>query len=1133
MIFFKKRLEMSPWLLIRLFMPVTLIVPLVSYWFTLYEKIYPGTSAALTAQAVKVSESIYLTNPVFSLVSRQIAVIPWETLPVRLNFFSAVCGAVAVALFYILIARITALLSCEDSGGAMQALPPQIQNNDYDSDIESGDGAAAMLSQNATDSMPEEVLQHNRRTAYSAVLGALGASAVLAFCGPFWFSATRLYPCTFDMMLLFLIMNLIIAYDQEGKLWTLLSSVFFLALCSVESALFLVLLPVGILLLYRSMKLSEQFSMGRVLLCIVCAITGGSLALLILWNAAGYCQNITVLAPRAILSVFKETTVRDVLSWLPRFGWSRILVFFIFPVITAFFVFAYSFRIRKPFLFIVQLLLAALLIPTLINFRLAPWGIVRMISEIPVLSYAILAGITGILTASLHLMREMYIEQLDDELDFYEYRDNPYVCRIGSLLCWPLFLLSLCVPFFSFKDIDPNQGRFTDEISSTIHEQISKKTLILDMPFLKNEILVKARENDSDLNLYQSETLKHGIVSAKYLESIKQSPEFQNFKYRLINAAEISTYSFMREWLALDPKAYTKIAIFSYPGTIRKLGYIAVPEGFFLELLPADREIDSDRLVNKFFEFADSMHPYMFSKSQNEIKLLTNHRNAYRKQLAFVGNELATLLIEKRQYKKAAKVLKHCSFLSPNNLSVLLNRYHLVKDRGIYPVSRKSIELKLAEYPPDRELLNTSVAQLQNQSGTLANTEIFEFAKKRFWTKSNLFKNLSVNQMAVDLDPLVELRNKKQLLYGSISRKTAANEYKEAESQLNILLDFDDSDHFALIHKAKVAILRENLPEAGLWMDLAKEAGVSPEKLLWHKAAVLKLRNKTDEALRMLNDVIPDHPGNADLWSLLAQILLENKNFQELQDRVYPALKNTLSKHENYMFYVVRGYILKQRGENQLNATRKAFVRALELNPDLPEIRRELLELDMKLGVPAFMEEDAKNVLLESPENPMANNLMGQVRLRRNQPELARDYFVRSLKSEKTAAGLRGLAETLLLTKDSRLAESYISEAIKLDPDNIQTLHVKTKIALTLNKTGEAEKAFRKVYESKPDDPSIRLTMIRLLIQQGKLEDAAMRVSNMLEKEDYLPRPVVREVKKLARILSQEFQNKNRKQNDS
>ncbi|MFA7171873.1 MAG: hypothetical protein WC340_00420 [Kiritimatiellia bacterium] len=1123
----KLRLKLSPWLIARIFAPLTFIVPLALYWLTLYKSIYPGETAALTAVAAKITQTTYLSNPLFTYISQLVAQIPYETLPVRLNLLSAICAATAVALFYRLVARIIFMLACEDSGGSMKALPPERIGDDGESKRYHGVGAAAKaLSQNAVESVPEEVQMHNQRASYTAILGALGASAALAFSGPFWFTATRLYPHTFDLMLFFLVLNLVISYDQTGRSLTLLAAIFLLATCSVESALFLILAPIGILFLYRSMKLSEQFTTGKVLLCIIAGLSGSALAVVLLWNAASWCVNIEIPALRPLLNVFQATMLSEVAGWIPRYGWSRIFVLLLLPSILAFFVFGHSFTIRKPFLFLLQLLLVAMLIPSLLNMPFAPWGIARQISKVPVYSYVIIALITGLLIAVWHLMREMYIEKLDDELDFYEYRDNPFVCRVGSFLCWPLLLLALFVPFRSYTDIDPSEGLFTSEVAERLFQQLEGKKLVLDIPFLKHEILIAAHQHNQTLNLYSTSASESGKLSQMSIEQIKTDPNLKRFLPRLINAAEISPFSFMREWLTIDPQACTQIAVFSNPGRLINFGYIAVPHGFFMELLPAGSELDTKKLITEFNDFLAAMYPYMFSEVRGEIKLLTNHRNAYRQQLAMIGNELTILLIERKQYQQAADILNHCALLAPNNLSVTLNTYHLAKDLGVNRDTIKHIEHKLAEIPSDSALLNTSTAALQVQSGTLADVAILEFAKKRFWTKANLFKNLSINQSDIALDPILEILSKKRELYRAVAKEIADNELTEADSQLNILLDFDDKDHFALINKAKVAILQKNIPEAGLWMDLAKESAVPPAKLIWHEVALLMLTDKLDEARERLNEVIPDHASNSELWALLAEILISKGEFAELQSRVYPALNSASSNQEHYMFYVVRGYILKRRGEQEYVAARAAFLKALEINSNLPEVQSQLLDLDAVLGVPAFLEQDASKVLIDHPEHPRANCLMGRVRLSRNQLDLAEDFFVRSLAAEPTSEALAGLAETVLRQGDAPRAEGYIQQSLALEPASLETLHIKTHILLALNKVDQAAEAFSTVYAAKLNDNDVKLTMIRLLIKQDRLEEAAMAASNMLEQEDYLPRPIVKQLMSLAKQLSQELTRK-------
>lgn len=227
------------------------------------------------------------------------------------------------------------------------------------------------------------------------------------------------------------------------------------------------------------------------------------------------------------------------------------------------------------------------------------------------------------------------------------------------------------------------------------------------------------------------------------------------------------------------------------------------------------------------------------------------------------------------------------------------------------------------------------------------------------------------------------------------------------------------------------------------------------------------------------------------------------------------------------MFYVVRGYILKNRGEKEYVAARAAFLKALEINSNLPEVQSQLLDLDAVLGVPAFLEEDATKVLIDHPEHPRANCLMGRVRLSRNQLDLAEDFFARSLAAKPTAEALAGLAETALRQGNAPRAETYIQQSLALEPASIETLHIQTQILLALDKVEQAAESFSAVFAAKMDDSNVRLTMIRLLIKQGRLEEAAMTVSNMLEREDYLSRPIVKQLMTLAGQLSQELTRKN------
>jgi uncharacterized protein HemY len=61
------------------------------------------------------------------------------------------------------------------------------------------------------------------------------------------------------------------------------------------------------------------------------------------------------------------------------------------------------------------------------------------------------------------------------------------------------------------------------------------------------------------------------------------------------------------------------------------------------------------------------------------------------------------------------------------------------------------------------------------------------------------------------------------------------------------------------------------------------------------------------------------------------------------------------------------------------------------------------------------------------------------------------------------------------------------------------------------------------VIAGRPDDLSVRLTLIRLRIKQKQFEEAASLVSDLLGNEDLLPQPIALQLKPLAAQLSEEL----------
>jgi tetratricopeptide (TPR) repeat protein len=1118
--FIKRYFFATPWHLIRFFAPLTAVAPLVVYGLTVFTHVYPGTPAFLTASAASLCEPDDLANPLFMLAARAVASLSYGTLPLRLNLFCAACGALAVSFFYLFTARLVFLCACEDPGGAMAALPPRMR--DTVDDTRSKQESSFALNPDGTVSIPLSVLTHNWRVAHAAVLGGLGASLTLAFCAPFWLASTRLYPFTFDLMLFFAILNLLFSYDQRERLFSLFIGAFLLAACSLESPLFLLLLPIGGVFLLRSLILNEQATTYRVLSLLLVGLAGAVVSVAILWVAADHCSNIIIPAPRPILRVFLATVTSEILKWIPSFGWSFVFMQLLVPSAIALFVFSSAFRKRTALLFLLQLALVACLVPSLLNLRFSIWGIARLTSKVPIFSYVTVALFTGLMIAVWYLMREMFQEKVDEELDFYEYRDNPIVCRIGSLFCWPLLVLVLVVPIRSFTDIDPREGTFADFLTDEMYQEMGAREWVVNPSLLQHHLMIRAHKDGRRLLFITTDTIAESYDPSTLTAYIEKDASFDPYRWRLLNAADLSPASFIREWLQHETNAYQRVVLFNAPEIWRENGFHAIPTGFFLSGLPKDRPVNVEDVLSRHKAFREFIHPYLFPPRPDSIRLFANYRIALRRQLALMANELGVLLVANNRAEDAAELYQQSEMLAPDNLSLLLNRYYLAANLNTRAERVSDLETRLRGVAQRRNTFSLTPADVSADSGTLIDPDILEYVRKNYWVKGTTFRHLVISSQTFR-DPLTALRDKKRALCQAITQSIDTYAYDDAERQLNLLLDLDEKDHFALCNKALVAIEKQDLPEAGLWMDLAKENGVQPAALIWHEAAILILNNKLSDARKLLNAALPANPSDIRLWGLLADILLKLDEYNELENRVYPALRSASSKKEHYLLYMVRGYIYKHNGPKEFMAARAAFLHALQLNNKLTDVREEVLLLDDALDVPAFSEQDAMAVLRQNPEHAFANYLLGMARLHRGELDKADDLFRRSLEKDRNAPAYAGLGAVMFEKGDRVAAEKLTRRALELDESRLFARHTLAKILIATDRFDEASRTLDTVIASRPDDLDVRLTLVRLRMKQKRLDEAALLVSDLLEKEDSLPLPIAGQLTPLAAQLSAEL----------
>lgn len=1129
----KRPLFSSPIIFIRLFLPLVFGVSAFVYYRTLFQHAYPGESAFLTTVAAKLCKTEDLSNPLFTLLTQVIANCSYETLTIRLNLFCVACGSLAVTLAYYFTARFIFVCGRDLPGGAESVVFQTKQEEGDDTDEETIVRIERALPapkpnqpQNLSGVMPppeqavihdEDLIRHNWLAAQASVLGGLATATVLAFTAPFWLVSTRLYPHAFHLMLFLMIINMLLTYLHTGSSFALFPVVLLLTATCLESPLFLFLLPIAGFFLLRTMEDNEQLAMHRMLGVIMVGIAGLLVAITGLYKAANHCELITNASNRLLLTTYGSTLLNNIVSWIPSYGWSFTFVLFLFPAAIALFVFTNAFHGRRTFLLLLmELGLGLSFIPAMLNLRKSLWGIARQTSEIPLFPYVLTAFFVGLLFAVFFLMRDVFLAHGDEDLEYYEYRDNPILCKLGALLCWPLAILVCVTPFRNKVDVDPEVGTFVDTLSKDLYWTLGTRNWLINNSLFRYQIMMHAFNDKRKMRFVSTDPVSDTYDASPIIEVISKDPAFEPIRNRMLNAADISPSTFISEWLAIDMNAYMSIAIFQRPEVWRDNGYHAVPNGFFLRGSPKTRPLDLESLRKNFLGFIEQLHPYLFPEESDSIRLFTSYRQQLRKQVSRQLNEMAFLYVEAKKPLEADALYKKADEVAHDgNLSAVLNRYQLTLDKSI-PLSN-DLHIYLRTLAESGRLTDLTARKIQNENGTLLRNNIVEVVRKNFGRKAISFKNVILKNQKLR-DPLIALRDKKRELYQSATKAMDEYRFEDADHLLNILFDLDETDTFVLLNKAQIALGQGDAPNAGLWMDLAKENGVKEADLAWYEASLLVLDKKINEAQKLIEKAIPANTQDARLWALLADILLEKGEFYELENRVNPALRNATSKKPNASFYKLKGYLLLR--SNDLMGARTAFLDTLGLNPSLTKVREELLKIDDRLSVPTFSESDAKAMLRLNPDHAFANYLLGRARLERGKIGQAEDLFQRSLSKQTNIPAAVGLASVWIEQEKFDKAEVVLRTALKEDETNTFARITLINLLLKMEQGEEAYLLIQPLLKATPEDLDLRLTYVRIRMLQGKLEESAQIVSELLDKEYNLPSHIQSQLKILAKQLS-------------
>lgn len=332
---------------------------LLVFSLSLSKGAYPGRSAALAAEAAGVLPPSSVAHPLFSFFTRQVAALDIGSLTVRLNLFSALCGALCAGLLCALVGRLILFYACEDdrSGGAYN-LPRSKDNRTERDGVE----------------LPQDVASYNRGVARIATFGGLMAAFLLVFMIPTWSAATRLDTGHFSLLLALLALAIFPPSVSGVPFWvTRMSlSVVILIIGAIESMPVMLLLPVFAYLLFKGFLVTKQ--RGRMLAGLFIAVlSGAAIGLLACWsNEAAFADASWTDRFYQIVSKLAFLKYHESRAAVSGSGWLLVLCQTMLPA--AFLLFGRRFFIRtdRTTPLVILLFLLVITAPSLLNLGIVP-----------------------------------------------------------------------------------------------------------------------------------------------------------------------------------------------------------------------------------------------------------------------------------------------------------------------------------------------------------------------------------------------------------------------------------------------------------------------------------------------------------------------------------------------------------------------------------------------------------------------------------------------------------------------------------------------------------------------------------------------------------------------------------------
>lgn len=486
---------------------------------------------------------------------------------------------------------------------------------------------------------------------------------------------------------------------------------------------------------------------------------------------------------------------------------------------------------------------------------------------------------------------------------------------------------------------------------------------------------------------------------------------------------------FVERWLRNNPHACEQIAVMTSPGLWTRAGLAPVPHGLVYLGVQDPKDIDTRILFQKHGSFWAKI-PVLLAAAPSRSPALEELASHLRQQVSRIANDLGVFLEDQHCQPEAIKTYTRAAELDEANLCALFNRYGLALQS---PVARQE-----------------DIAACEEQIGLASKKRLHGF----------LFEQCSSQYGTLHLQP------------------TDLLERLNVSATAPLVVQWISFNHSQLA--ANQGPLR---PEP---VAMTGQTGVNTLAQIVQDIRVGR-KAAAEPRLRSFLQANPDSlPG----WSVLADLLVEDKKFDEIADRVLPAMRVAAGEKGSELIDMLEGLMaLKQSPCRPVDA-RTFFLRALGRRPNQKEAQDCLLRTDRLLGNIVLVEADVAFILKTDSNNCAANAFLGSIRLCQKRYDEAEKALRKSISVLPTAEALNDLSEVLCANRQFAEAEKAARHALRIAPGFYQAWDSLGSILTDQERLKEADAAFRCALALCPKDPHIHLNLAKLNIRMNKKQEA-------------------------------------------